>query len=156
MVRGRGIHLENIHVQLQISPDHIATIQGLHTALQEHELEKVKTEHDLEIQEMKRKWMNEVVSGGPERLYAFILQEDKSRGMEIVSQMRQMEDRDKQHALDAIKVLIEGGELRAGELDGAVSTAVEGFRNILGQYAGTADKAKPELPASGDAGAEPS
>ena len=155
-LRGRGIEIQAVHAQLRIPQEQIEIFQGIQAAPHAQVLAKLKAEHDLEIQDIKRQRMNEIVTGGPERLYAFILQEDPSRGMEIVSQMRQLEDRDKQHALDAIKVLIEGGELRAGELDGAVATAVEGFRNILGQYAGTAGADKAALPPSEEPGADPS
>jgi hypothetical protein len=75
--------------------------------------------------------------------------------MEVVTQMQMMADRDKQRAIEAIKVLIDGEELRLGELDDAVATAVEGFRNILGQYTTPSDK-KTELPPGDGTKVEPS
>jgi hypothetical protein len=149
-LHGRGIRIEAVHVQLRIPQEQITVFQGIDAAPHEQILARMKAEHEAEIQELKRRQMNEIVSGGPDRLYAFILQQDPGRGMEVVSQMQAMADREKQRAIEAIKVLIDGDEIRVGELDGAVAAAVDGFRNILGQYAATSDTPKPAISA-GDA-----
>ncbi|MFG1607801.1 hypothetical protein [Actinoplanes sp. NPDC049265] len=156
----RGIQIDAVHVQLRIAEERVGVIADIGALAETSELERLRTEHALEIQALKRQRMNEIVSGGPERLYAFILQEDPAKGMEVVSQMQAMADREKQRAIEAIKVLIDGEEIRVGELDGAVAAAVDGFKNILGQYAGAPDAAgqPAELTAGddGEAGSESS
>ncbi|WP_328475433.1 hypothetical protein OHA21_19170 [Actinoplanes sp. NBC_00393] len=144
-LQGRGIGIEAAHAQLLMPEAKRATFEELHSAEDDHELAMLKARHADELEALKRKRMHEVVQGGPEALYAFVLKEDPGRGMEIVTQMQAMADRDKQRAIEAIKVLIDGEEIRLGELDGAVAAAVEGFRNILGS--GTA---KPALSAGDD------
>jgi hypothetical protein len=138
---GRGVQIEAVHALLRIDQEQIDLFRKLHAAPHQHQYETIQARHSLTIDEIRRTAMNEIVSGGPERLYGFILQQDPARGMEVVTQMQAMADRDKQRAIEAIKVLIDGEEIRLGELDGAVAAAVEGFRKILGQYAGPAPAA---------------
>lgn len=150
---GRGIHIKAVHAQLRIPQTQIDVFQKIQAAPHEQQLALLQTKYEAEIQDIKRQRMNEIVNGGTDRLYAFILEQEPARGMEIVSQMQAMADRDKQRAIEAIKVLIDGEEIRLGELDGAVAAAVDGFRNILGQYASPSGPSTPELP--GPSPAEP-
>ncbi|HEU4347695.1 MAG TPA: hypothetical protein VFR35_07895 [Actinoplanes sp.] len=149
-LHGRGIRIEAVHAQLRIPEQQIDIFRGIQAAPHEQELARMKATYEGEIEDIKRQRMNDIVGGGPERLYAFILQQDPTRGMEVVSQMQAMADRDKQRAIEAIKVLIDGEEIRLGELDGAVAAAVDGFRAILGQYPSASDTPKAALPASDD------
>jgi hypothetical protein len=149
---GRGIRIEALHVALRIPEAQITTFQGLQSAQHEQQLAMLKTVHEQEVQALKQNRMNAIVTGGSQALYAFVLEQDPTRGLEIVTQMQSMADLEKQRAIEAIKVLIDGDEIRVGELDGAVAAAVEGFRNILGQYAGPAGapvKAIADTPAAG-------
>ncbi|GIE94629.1 hypothetical protein [Paractinoplanes rishiriensis] len=154
-LHGRGICIEAVHAQLRIPPDQLVTFQQIQAAPHEQELARMKARYEAEIQKIKQQQMDDIVNGGPERLYAFIIQQDPARGLEVVTQMQAMADRDKQRAIEAIKVLIDGEEIRVGELDGAVAAAVDGFRNILGQYAGAGEPAK-SLPEGDPAETEPS
>ncbi|MEU4619993.1 hypothetical protein AB0G04_08425 [Actinoplanes sp. NPDC023801] len=149
---GRGIRIEALHVGLKIPEARISTFQDLQSAQHEQQLAMLKTMHEQQIQALKQDRMNAIVTGGPQALYAFVLEQDPARGLEIVTQMQGLADLEKQRAIEAIKVLIDGDEIRAGELDGAVAAAVEGFRNILGQYAGPSGapaKAITDTPAAG-------
>jgi hypothetical protein len=134
-LKQRGIDIDDVHVQLRIAADRLEVFAGIKAAPHEQQLKLLQAKYEEELHAIKRQRMNEIVSRGPETLYAFILQEDPTRGMEVVAQMQAMADREKQRAIEAIKVLIDGEEIRVGELDGAVADAVNGFRNILGQYA---------------------
>lgn len=142
---GRGVSIESVQAQLRISQDQVGTFVRLTADPHRHRADVQQARHEVAIDAIKRQQMNDIVSGGPEKLYAFVLQQDPAKGMEVVTQMLGMEDREKQRAIEAIKVLIDGEELRLGELDGAVAAAVDGFRNIFGKFA------RPELSAAGNA-----
>jgi len=148
----RGLRILEVYMHLRISDaqrDKVAQLtaismeQRLALAQAENEaaLAALAQKKELERQAERQGTMEALVKGGAEKMYAFVIQQDQTRGLEVISRMEALADRDKQRALDAMKVLIDGGEIRLGELDGAVAAAVAGFRAILGEY--TTDDAKP-------------
>jgi hypothetical protein len=148
----RGLRILDVYMYLRISDEQrdkvaqltaIAVEQRLamNRARNEAELAALSQQKELERQAERQRTMEALVKGGAEKMYAFVIQQDQTRGLEVISRMEALADRDKQRALDAMKVLIDGGEIRLGELDGAVAAAVAGFRAILGEY--TTDDARP-------------
>ncbi|MFI5932217.1 hypothetical protein [Actinoplanes sp. NPDC051494] len=142
---GRGLRIDNVYAHLRISAEQITALADLSVASVERERDLDRARRDAELsmlaeratierQAARQEQMDAIIGGGPERLYAFVLQQDQTKGLEVVGQMAAMADREKQRALEAMKVLIDGGEIRVGELDGAVAAAVGNFRAILGQY----------------------
>jgi hypothetical protein len=148
----RGLRILDVYMHLRISDDQRDKVAQLTSISVEQRLKMTQTRNEaevaalsqqkeLELQAERQRTMEALVKGGAEKMYAFVIQQDQTKGLDVISRMEALADRDKQRALDAMKVLIDGGEIRLGELDGAVAAAVAGFRAILGQY--TADDAKP-------------
>lgn len=141
----RGLRILDVHMHLRISDEQRDKVAQL-TAIameqrlavtrnrNEAELAALTQRNELELQAERHRTMEEMIRGGAEKMYAFVVQQDPARGLDVISRMEALADRDKRLALDAMKVLIDGGEIRLGELDGAVAAAVAGFRSILGEY----------------------
>jgi hypothetical protein len=146
-LRGRGVRIDGVYMHLRIAEEQITTIAKLSVTDVEQELAVKQAKNSGTLTIMTTKQMEELMNGGPKTLYAFAVQRDPGQALDVIARMEALEDRNKQHALEAIKVLLDGGEIRLGELDDAVAAAVTGFRAILGPYASGkaagADKALP-------------
>jgi hypothetical protein len=164
----RGLRILDVYMRLRINDEQRATVAQLTATTVEQRLAMTRATHeaelaalaqskDLERQAQRQHTMESLINGGPEKLYAFVIQQDQTKGIEVISRMEALADREKQRALDAMKVLLDGGEIRLGELDGAVAAAVSGFRAILGQYTSDDTRALPvsESPSIPESAADP-
>jgi len=147
---GRGVRIHNLYVHMRMDSDQgllakQLEIDVLKQRLAEKEAEGkgrvawIEQQDELKRQTQKQEHLNAIVSGGTDTLYAYILREDPTKGLEVVNRMIAMSEREEQRTLEAIKVLIDGGEIRLGELDGAVSAAVKRISAILGKDVGGPD-----------------
>lgn len=148
----RGLRILDVYMHLRISDeqrDKVAELAAISVEQRlamsrtrnEADLAALAQQRELERQAERQATIEALVRGGADKMYAFVIQQDQTRGLDVISRMEALADRDKQRALGAMKVLIDGGEIRLGELDGAVAAAVSGFRAILGEY--TAEQRPP-------------
>ena len=87
--------------------------------------------NDLQRQAERERHYGRAVAGGRADVMAVVMAQDRSKGPEILNTMISLSEREQQRALDAIKVIIDGGEIRIGELDEAVQAAVQSMIGIL-------------------------
>jgi hypothetical protein len=151
----RGLRILDVYMHLRISDEQRDKVAQLSAIGVEQRLavKRVENEADLadlaqakeiERQEKRRHTLEALIAGGTDRLYAFVIQQDPTKGLEVISRMDAMEEQKRQYALEQMKVLIDGGQVRLGDLDDAVADAVANFRSILGKFK-TDDKKKPAL-----------
>jgi hypothetical protein len=159
----RGLRILDVYMHLRISEEQRNTVAQLTANDVAHRLAKTQVTNEAELAamaqeaELKRQsdrqsTLEALIQGGTDKMYAFVIQQDPTKGLEVISRMDAMADREKQRALEAMKVLIDGGEIRLGDLDDAVADTVANFRAILGQF--KADDKKP-LNVQSSVGEEP-
>jgi hypothetical protein len=125
---GRGIGVSSLHVALRM--DDLA--KELVNGRLRQEIARETAYGQVEIDDIKRRQYEAAITSGPQGLMAVILAQNPSKGPEMLNTMIGLSEREQQRALEAIKVLIDGGEIRLGELDGAVRGAVQRLSTMMG------------------------
>jgi hypothetical protein len=149
-----GIRIQGLHIQLRMDADQAALakeqeIGKLRQELAERDargegrIKAIHQETDLELENVRGRVYLDAVQGGRATMMALVIAQNPDKAPQILDTMIGLSEREEQRTLEAIKILIDGGEIRLGELDGAVSAAVGRISAILGT--GLPDKNK-ELP----------
>jgi hypothetical protein len=128
----RGIRIGNLHVALRMDADQAVLAKELEIGRLRHEIALRDARGQGEIDTIKREQYQNVIASGPYGVMTDILAKDPSKGPEVLSTMINLSEREQQRTLEAIKVLIDGGEVRLGELDGAVRGAVQRLSTMMG------------------------
>jgi len=139
-----GIRIQNVHVQLRMDADQAALakekeIGELRQALAERDAEgegvinQIRQRNELKLEAERQQRYLEAVGGGRVTMMALVIAQNPAKAPEILDTMIGLSEREEQRTLQAVKVLIDGGEIRIGELDGAVSAAVSRISAILGK-----------------------
>ncbi|WP_306214139.1 hypothetical protein [Actinoplanes sp. RD1] len=156
-----GIRMQNVHVRLRMDSDQAALakeqeIGKLRQTLAERDADgegriaRIRQQYELALQAERQQRYLEAVGGGRETMMALVIAQHPDKAPEILDTMIGLSEREEMRTLEAIKVLIDGGEIRLGELDGAVSAAVSRISAILGKglpAPGGATEADKQLPA---------
>ena len=170
----RGIRIRDLDVQLRMDREQAELAKDLEIgklrqeltmrdAKDKNEIAGIDQSFELLRQRERESHYTTVVAGGKEQMMAVVMAQDPSKAPEILSTMIGLSERQEQRTLEAIKVLIDGGEIRLGELDGAVRAAVERISGILGnptdatgrlgsESSGEAEKALPSPDDTGQDG----
>lgn len=157
----RGIRIRDLDAQLLMDSDQALLAKDLEIgklrqqiaeqeAIGKSRVASIEQDSDLRLQTQRQEHFGAAITGGRERLMAVVIAQDPSKAPEILNAMISLSEREEQRTLEAIKVLIDGGEIRLGELDGAVQAAVERISGILANPAGSASRLG--LGPSGDGG----
>lgn len=139
-----GLRIQGLHVRLRMDADQAALakeqeIGKLRQELAERDaegdgvLKRIRQRTDLELERERQTHYLGTVGGGREAMMALVIAQHPDKAPQILDTMINLTEREEQRTLEAIKVLIDGGEIRIGELDGAVSAAVGRISAILGK-----------------------
>ncbi|MBA2695200.1 MAG: hypothetical protein H0U62_05000 [Actinobacteria bacterium] len=140
----RGIRIQDLDAQLRMDPDQALLAKEWEIGKLRQEIAKrdaggkgevaaIEQRTELHLQSEREQHYSTAVTGGRERVMAVVMAQDPAKAPEILNTMIGLSEREEQRTLEAIKVLIDGGEIRLGELDGAVQAAVERISGILGK-----------------------
>jgi hypothetical protein len=149
-----GIRIRDLHFQLRMDGDQAALAKDWEIgklrqqiaerdAVGENKVKGIHQDYELTRQTQRQGHYAGSVSGGRDAMMALVIAQDPDKAHDILNTMIGLSDRDEQRTLEAIKVLIDGGEIRLGELDGAVKAAVERIGTILGRRVDDPNKALP-------------
>lgn len=145
----RGIRIQDLHAQLRMDSDQALLAKELEIGTLRQQIAErdatgkgriasIEQDTDLQLQSARQQHYGTAITGGREQVMAVVMARDPSKGQEILNTIIGLSEREEQRTLEAIKVLIDGGEIRLGELDGAVQAAVERIKSILTSPAGSA------------------
>ncbi|MFC0002846.1 hypothetical protein [Micromonospora siamensis] len=143
LVVGRGLRISALRVELIINAEQKVLASEKEIEALRHEVEILKTrgrierdglnqDAELEQQEKRARHYAALLAGGGPALAGMIAAQDPSKAEEAVRFMVELHEKDQQMAIETLKVIIEGDQLRLGELDDAVTTAVQRFKAIFG------------------------
>jgi hypothetical protein len=141
----RGLRIVDVYMHLRISEEQRSVVAQLAANTKEQELALARVNNEAELalvadrkqrerQDEQQERLEALVKGGMDKMYAFVIQQDPTKGIEVINRMDAMDERERMHTLESMKVLIDGGQVRLGDLDDAVADAVTQFRSILGQF----------------------
>ncbi|MEV0153949.1 hypothetical protein AB0H57_09445 [Micromonospora sp. NPDC050686] len=153
---GRGLRVSGLQVELTINAEQKALAseleiealrQRVELLKQEGEITRTKLaqEADLARHRERSEYFAGLLAGGGAALAGVIAAEDPSKANEAVRFMVDLYAKDQQLAIDALKVISDGGQLRLGDLDDAVTAAVRRFQAIVGPAGGGLRLGEPAL-----------
>lgn len=140
----RGLRITNVTVELRLDPAQAPIAKDLEIAslrqrLAEEEergkaaISRIAQESDLKLHEVRTKFYTDILSSGPASMAGNLLAQDPTKAAEAADFMLGLWQRDQEVALKAMKVILDSDQLRAGEIDGAVSAAVDSFTALVTQ-----------------------
>jgi hypothetical protein len=101
------------------------------------ELEKFNQSGQLALHDQRVRYFADVLKHGGVAMAANILAQDPAKAAEAAQFMVGLSEKDQRVALDAMKIIIDGDQVRIGELDDAVRAVVERFQSIVSRTDGT-------------------
>ncbi|MEU5674108.1 hypothetical protein ABZ749_27920 [Micromonospora sp. NPDC047753] len=153
-----GLRITNFTVELRLDPAQAPIAKDLEIAalrqrLAEQEergkaaINRIAQTSDLQLHEIRARFYAELLSGGGASMAGNLLAQDPTKAAEAADFMVGLWQRDQEVAMRAMKVVLESDQLRLGEIDGAVSAAVESFTALVSQ---AGNKLAPGALASGN------
>ncbi|MBY8873794.1 CCDC90 family protein [Micromonospora sp. PLK6-60] len=153
---GRGLRVSGLRVELTINAEQKALAseleieklrQEVELLKQRGEIDRTKAAQDADLARHRERstYFAELLAGGGAALAGVIAAEDPSKANEAVRFMVDLYEKDQQLAIDALKVISDGGQLRLGDLDDAVTAAVRRFQAIVGPSGGGLRLGEPAL-----------
>jgi hypothetical protein len=169
IVLPNGLCIDDLHVVLSLDPEQASIAKELliGTLRQQRDVMSTRGHDDIEnikqTGELRRKreriaFYEDVVGN---KLLANVLAEDPAKAAETVQLIFSMEQQNREKAIQAMQVIIDGGHLQIGDLDPAIAAVVSQFTSLVSHVsstiAGTPQAASRILPASShaDPGAPP-
>ncbi|MFY1689501.1 hypothetical protein [Plantactinospora sp. WMMB782] len=132
-------------------------------------LDKLNQDADLARHQERAAFHERLLSGGGAALAGSIVAQDPTKATEAANFMISLYEQDQKLAVEALKVIMDGDQIRLGEMDSAVQAVVERFKGMITQGGArlVPNQATGELPSApvrdgqaapppdGDAGEQP-
>jgi hypothetical protein len=136
-----GLSIVSLHAALSLDPEQalIAKDLMIGTLRQQRDeavarghdgIEDIKQTGDLRRKRERIVFYEELVGS---KLLANVLAEDPSKATETVQLIFSMEQQQRDKAIQAMQVIIEGGHLQIGDLDPAIAAVVSQFTSLVAQ-----------------------
>jgi hypothetical protein len=162
-----GLRISNVSVALRLDPAQVPVAQNIALSALKQQLAEVEAagearvnrinqDADLARHKERVDFFSAMISQGLPSMVGNILAQDPTKASEAAGFMANLWEKDQKIALDAMKVILDGDQVRLGEIDGAVAAAVSRFTDIVAS-AGARFGAAPMLgdAATGGQGGQP-
>jgi hypothetical protein len=154
-----GLSIGSLHAAVNLDPEQANIAKDLligtlrqqrdEMAARGHDgIEDIRQSGDLRRRRERIEFYAELVG---DRMLANVLAQDPTKATETVQLMFSMEQQKRDKAIQAMRVIIEGGHLQIGDLDPAITAVVSQFTALVSQI-NTTVAGQPQLGAPASAG----
>ncbi|MEV4656284.1 hypothetical protein [Micromonospora sp. NPDC049301] len=144
LVVGGGLLISAFQVELSINSEQKTLAKDLEIESLRHqvamlkekgrqELEGISQDGELVRHKQRTEHFAALLAAGPAAVAAIIAAEDPQKASEAANFMVALYEKDERLAVEALKVIAEGNQLRIGDLDDAVAAVVDRFKAVVGR-----------------------
>ncbi|MEQ4302616.1 hypothetical protein ABNF97_14655 [Plantactinospora sp. B6F1] len=142
-----GLRITDLRVELTINAEQgqlakdleIQTLRqqlAMRTETDRIVLTKLNQDAELARHQERAAFHERLLSGGGAALAGSIVAQDPTKATEAAKFMMSLYDQDQKLAVEALKVIMDGDQIRLGEMDSAVQAVVERFKGMISQGGG--------------------
>jgi len=129
----RGLRIAGCTAALGLDADQAQLSKAIAMTPLQHHLDKLGQDAELARHKERADFFAGLLSAGTASMAGNILAQDPTRAAEAADFMASVSRQDQDLAIKAMRAIMEGGQVRIGELDGAVAAVVDRFTALVSQ-----------------------